>query len=237
MGGEEGIGRGSQTLPSNETLPRCQPPSQGSLVSHPVPPPGCPAPDPAPEPPRPHGEAGSEWACWEEGWQEASGPFCSQLPGWCQAPADRTRAGPGGRLVVTVATWGRGEGGKGPDGTTRTVFGRMPARSRSGARGCSALPQLFSLVLLVFTNQRHADCPEVKIRKKKKNHPKSLNAAEEAIPAWPLQAIPHRKKSRELCPQQSCPPWGQSLGPVPRGSFRPGSLASPTAVHFWVPSP
>ena len=44
MGGEGGIGRGSQTPPSNETLPRCQPPSLGSLVSRPVPAPGCPAP-------------------------------------------------------------------------------------------------------------------------------------------------------------------------------------------------
>lgn len=148
VGGEGEIGRGSQMLLSNETLPRCQPPSLGSLVSHPVPPPGCPAPAPAPEPPGPHGKAGREWACWDEGWREMPGPLCSQHPGWHQVPADGACAGPGGRLTVTVAAWGRGEGGKSPDGTARTVFGRMPARSRPGAWGCSALPKLFSLCFL-----------------------------------------------------------------------------------------
>ena len=67
----------------------------------------------------------------------------------------------------------------------------------------------------------------MKTEKKKKKYPKSHSAAEEAIPSWLLQATPHGKKSCELCPPQSRPPWGQSLGPVPRGSCRPGSLLLP----------
>ena len=91
--------------------------------------------------------------------------------------------------MVTVATWGRGEGGKDPDGTTRIVFGRTPARSRPGARGCSALPQLFSLVLHVFTNQRHADWPEVKIGKKTPQKPQCCRGSNTctAPPSHPPQ--------------------------------------------------
>lgn len=151
--GREEIGRGSQTLPSKETLPRCQPPSLGSLVSHPVPPPGCPAPDPVPEPPRPHGEAGGEWAVGRKGGKRRQVHSAHSA----QAGARPQRTEP--TLGQEGGSWSlslHGDGEK--EGRTRTgpqepcLAGRLPAPGR--APGAALLCRSCFLLCFMFSPTR-----------------------------------------------------------------------------------